>query len=491
MSTVERARVGRGTAVLLGAVVAVATVLATAGCTNHLNAGSGAGEDFADHFRTVDGVAAVTGSGTNNLPFSGEASVAAVLDDDLSDARLTDLVDEMGRYAADHTNGSLRWSGRIVVDGYQIPLAAKRTPNHRTLDLLAEVRHDDRFDGGEIDPEWRIALRAAATDDLVTAWHRARELSTSDDASVLAYSGVPDDSDRPEHDASWVLSSTDQDARDLYDDLNSGGAPRKRSVPEGDGATARLAAQVMAVPDVDGAVITPSSVSAHATSFARTDSVRRAVEARAPDGTLVLVSGGPVHRTGAGDHAAADRVVDAVLASQPDLTRVEEAPDRVGVVVPDIDTATTLAGVVGAVHPPAAVDRVDLATDESALGDVVETDTQLVISAPPDALVRAARIAAALDADGPVVVRLPSSAEGQADVRVTVPSSASFPGLAKTLRALDLQGASLQIRLPSGADNGSGTVNADLDDPTDVSAGSDAADQRTAQAWRDAWAASR
>lgn len=477
---------------LLGALVAVAAVLGTAGCTNHLNAGSGAGEDFADHFRGVDGVAAVAGNGTNNLPFSGEASVTAVLDDDLSDARVTELVDDMGRYTADHTNSTLGWSGRVVVDGYEIPLAAKRVANHRILDLLAEVRHDDRFAGGELDPEWRIALRAADPTDLVAAWDRARGLSTSDGASMLAYAGVPDDSESPERDAAWVLSSTDQDARDLYDDVNPGGAPRKYAVPEGDDTVARLAAQVMAVPDVDGAVITPSSVSVHATSFARSGAVRAAVAADVPDGVLVLASGGPVHRSGTGDYAASDRIVEAVLASRPDTAHIEETADTVGVVVPDTAAATSLAAVVAAAHPSGAVERVDLATDEEALGDVDDVDTPLSVSAPPGDLVRATAIAAALaaDADGPVAVELPSTAAGQADVRVSVESTAVFPALARSLRALRLDGADLQIRLPTDTTGGSATVNATLTDPTDVSTSSNETAQRNAQAWRDAWSAS-
>ncbi|WIE66319.1 hypothetical protein DEI99_007225 [Curtobacterium sp. MCLR17_036] len=75
-------------------------------------------------------------------------------------------------------------------------------------------------------------------------------------------------------------------------------------------------------------------------------------------------------------------------------------------------------------------------------------------------------------------------------MRVSVGSTAVFPALARSLRALRLDGADLQIRLPTDTTGGSSTVNATLTDPTDASTSSNETAQRNAQAWRDAWSAS-
>lgn len=487
----------RATTRTLAAVTAAVLALAVAGCSNHLDAGSGAGDDFAEHFRSVEGIASVDGGGTNDLPFSGKASVDAELEPGLSGARVTALVDDMGRYMAEHANGSLSWSGRVVVDGYRIPLAAKKTPNHRVLRALESVRHDERFEGGTI-ARSGVALGAADPDDLAAAWDRARRVAAAvphlSPGTTIAYAGRPDDDDddfSPWSSAAWVVSSSDREARDFpdvarppSDSSTSTPTPTPGTAPPLDATDlGSLVRDVAAVPGTDGAVVTPSTVSVHTETAAQATGVRTAVAALLPTGVQLLVSGGDVHRSGAGEYAAPDRIVAAVAATGVHTTRVEETPTSVGFVVSDTAAARAVASAVGAVADPAAVERIEIASSEDALGADRQPETGFAVSADPSTIVRAAAVVTAVAPWTPAAVLLPSASDRATELWLSVPSTSTFPALTRAVRPLGLDGASVQVRLASGS-----VLNVTVHDELDVSdAGTDAAARRAADELRTAW----
>jgi hypothetical protein len=492
---------GSSTTRTIAVVSALALALGLAGCSNHLDAGSGAGEDFAEHFRAVDGIASVDGNGTNNLPFSGAASVRAELDPHLSDARVTQLVDDMGRYMADNTNGSLSWSGRVVVDGYEIPLATKKAPNHRLLAALETVRHDERFAGGEIDG-FDVAIGAADPHDLVAAWDRAREVAdaVSDGSSraTVAYAGGGDDDTGryPWSSAAWVLSSSDRDARDFPDVAQPpsvAGTPTPSptaasALPLRPSDLGPLVGRIAAVAGVVGAVVTPSTVAVHTETAAQSAGVRSAVAALLPSGVQLLVSGGAVHRSGTGDYGAPDRMVAAVTAAGVHVQRVEETPTSVGFVVSDVTAARAVASAVGAVADPGHVGQIDIVADPRALSTDRQPDRGFAVSAPPDAVVRAAEITSAVAPWSPARIELPTIEGGQTQLWLSASSTTDFPALTRTVRRLGLDGASGQVQLGSDGDALGTVVNFTVGDPVTVDdAGPDEDARRAAAAFRDAW----
>lgn len=483
-------------------LTAAVLALGAAGCSNHLDAGSGAGADFATHFRSVDGIKSVDGNGTNNLPFSGQASVDAELDAGLSDARVTALVDDMGRYMAEHTNGSLSWSGWVVVDGYQIPLATKKAPNHRVLRALATVRHDERFDGGSITRS-DVALGVADPDDLVAAWDRARRLAATvphlSEGTTIAYAGRPDDdADRfsPWSSAAWVVSSSDREARDFpdvarppSDSSTPTPTPSAEPAPPLDEEDlGPLVRDVADVAGVDGAVLTPSTVSVHTETAAQATGVRTAVTALLPSGVQLLVSGGDVHRSGTGDSTAPDRIVAAVAAAGVRVDRVEETPTSVGFVVADVTVARAVARAIGGVGDTGGVERIDIAADQDALGADRQPDAGFALSAGPRAIDRAAEVLAAVADWTPATVRLPAGTDHRTELWLTAPSTRSFPALARAVRPLGLDGASAQIQLAGDGDTSGPVVNCAVGDQIVIDdAGADDEARRAGAAFRDAW----
>lgn len=490
----------------LGAVATVVVLVGVSGCSNHLDAGTDGADVFAAHFRPVEGVRGVRSGGTNDLPFSGSATVDVALDDGLSDGRLTRLVDDMGEYLATHSNGSLSWSGTVAVDGYTVPLAAKRTPNHRVLGALEQVRHDSRFTGGAIDPSG-VALGAADRAGLVSAWDQARTLArmpglSADRTVAYADADAGARTDRrtdttPWAAARWVLSSSDADARDFPEIARPDAAARQTPGPTArpgadppEQATADAlrsrATRVLAVPDVEGAVLTPTTTSLRATSAAAQDSVRAQVARQLPDGVALLVSGGAVHRSGAGDSSESDRIVAAVERTGIPVPRIEVTPSSVGFVVADRTAAGSVARAVRSVEAVDGVDRIVIGSDADALGATRQPRTGFAVVAPPSSIDRAVSVSSALAASTPALVAFPTGARVTPELWLTAGSTTDFPALARALRPLGLDGARTQIRL---ADEGS-VVNCTIGDTLDVSrAGSDDQDRRNGQALQDAWTA--
>lgn len=492
--------VGRSVA----AVVAAAVVIAVSGCTNHLDAGTDGAEEFAAHFRSVDGVQRVRGGGTNDLPFSGSATVSVVLDDGLSDDDLTVLVDDMGEYMATHSNGSLSWSGTATVDGWTLPLVAKRTPNHRVLGALEQVRHDDRFAGGEIDRSSGVALHAAGPTDLVAAWDAARTVARTAGLSAdrtVSYADPETDpgadspaSATPWATARWVLSSSDADARDFPEIARPGArarqTPRPTAEPDAGPADAdRLrtrVARVMADPDVDGAVVTPTTVSLRATTAAAQGDVRDRVAPQVPDGVALLVSGGDVYRTGAGDYSQTDRIADAVARTGTSVSRVEATPTGVGFVVSDLAAAETVAGAVRATGDVEGVERIVIASDVDGLDAFRQPRAGFAVVAAPGAIGRAVAVSTALASSAPALVEFPTGRAVDTELWLSAQSTADFPALARALRPLGLDGARTQIRID---DDGS-VLNCTIGDTLEVSqAGEDDQDRRNREALQDAWRA--
>lgn len=486
--------------------MAVVVLVGVSGCSNHLDAGTDGADAFAAHFRPVEGVQDVRPGGTNDLPFSGSATVDVTLDDELSDDRLTGLVDDMGEYMATHSNGSLSWSGTVAVDGYTVSLAAKRTPNHRVLGALEQVRHDDRFTGGEISGSG-VALGAADPAGLTTAWDQARALARTPGLSAdrtVAYADVdagPRTDRRPATTpwaaARWVLSSSDADARDFPEIARPETVPREThgptarpgTEPSGQAAADALrsrAARVLAVPDVEGAVLTPTTTSVRATSAAAQEPVRRQVARQLPDGVALLVSGGAVHRSGAGDSSESDRIVAAVERTGIPTPRIEVTPTSVGFVVADRTAAGSVARAVRSTEAVDGVERIVIGSDAAALGATRQPRTGFTVVATPRSIDRAVSVSSALAASTPALVALPTSAGVTSELWLTAGSTADFPALARALRPLGLDGARAQIRL---ADDGS-VVNCTIGDTLEVSrAGTDDQDRRNGQALQDAWSA--
>lgn len=504
--------VGRAVA----AVAALAVLVAVSGCTNHLDAGTDGADEFAAHFRSVDGVQRVRGGGTNDLPFSGSATVRVVLDDGLADDQLTALVDDMGEYMATHSNGSLSWSGTVTVDGWTLPLVAKRTPNHRVLGALEQVRHDDRFAGGEIDRLSGVVVRAAEPTDLVAAWDEARTLVRTAGLSAdraVSYADPDTDADPdadpdPNSDAEpdgpapatpwaaarWVLSSSDTDARDFPEVARPAAGtrqtPRPTAEPDADpSAAAELrsrVARVMADRDVEGAVLTPTTVSVRATSAAAQQDVRDRVARRIPDGVALLVSGGAVHRTGAGDYSRTDRIVDAVARTGASVSRVEVTPTGVGFVVADLAAADTVAAAVRSTGDVEGVERIVIASDVDGLGATRQPSAGFAVVAAPGAIERAVAVSSALASSAPALVEFPTGRGVDTELWLSAQSTADFPALARALRPLGLDGARTQIRL---TDDGS-VLNCTIGDTLEVSrAGEDDQDRRNRAALQDAWRA--
>lgn len=492
--------VGRSVA----AVAALVVLVAVSGCTNHLDAGTDGADAFAAHFRSVAGVQRVRGGGTNDLPFSGSATVRVVLDDRLPDDDLTALVDDMGEYMATHSNGSLSWSGTVTVDGWTLPLVAKRTPNHRVLAGLEQVRHDDRFVGGEIDRSSGVALHAAEPTDLVAAWDEARTLARTTGLSsdrTVSYSGTDTDSDTsdpatatPWADARWVLSSSDTDARDFPEiarpDAGTRQTPRPTTVPDADPSDAdelrSRVARVMADPEVDGAVLTPTTVSVRATTAAAQRDVRDRVARQIPDGAALLVSGGAVHRTGAGDYSQTDRVADAVARTGASVSRVEATPTGVGFVVSDLAAADAVAGAVRSAGDVDGVERVVIASDVDGLSATRQPRGGFAVVAAPSTIGQAVAVSTALASSAPALVEFPTGRGGDTELWLSVRSTADFPRLARALRPLGLDGARTQIRL---ARDGS-VLNCTIGDTLEVSrAGEDDQDRRNRTALQNAWRA--
>ena len=74
--------------------LALTVVLALTGC-GPINAASGAQEAFTEHMEGQPGVAEVTASGSNTLPFTGSVDVEVSLEQGSDTATLTAVVDRM------------------------------------------------------------------------------------------------------------------------------------------------------------------------------------------------------------------------------------------------------------------------------------------------------------------------------------------------------------------------------------------------------------
>jgi hypothetical protein len=328
----------------LAGLVAMAAAVALTGCGD-VNAGSASADEFEALLRDVPGVVDVEASGTNNLPWSGTASASVLVDDSVSDDRLSDIVDRIGGFLNEQSrhSGGATWRGvDLAVRGFTVSVLDRREDNATQLDLLGSLE-DEGVPGGELQlsaagadgtRDAVLNLVARPGEDFLNAYDLARETAAATPAYAAAIvSGWSDDGLDP------TMSDADDvplGFRDPQDDarfsISSGVAGDPRS--GGDPGPARTAFLAVAEQfTTTGASLTPSSLDLRIADVEDVTAATAVAEGAAPTIT-VDVQGGIVTWRGGTPSPEMLPVVQA-LSAVPNVTAITASSDDLGVTVSD------------------------------------------------------------------------------------------------------------------------------------------------------------
>jgi len=130
---------------------AVLVVALTAGCA--VNAGTAKARQLEEDWRGTPDVAEVSASGSNDLPFFGSADGTIVVEPGTSDARVAELLHELGDYvqARDGVSGSLE------VGPMTLGARSYGAGNDDVLDLWRALREEPAVVGAELGT-WDVAV---------------------------------------------------------------------------------------------------------------------------------------------------------------------------------------------------------------------------------------------------------------------------------------------------------------------------------------------
>ena len=126
---------------------ALAAALLLSGCSG-VNAGSSAEASFTEQFGSDPDVASLDLRSSNDLPWVGSTSGTVVAREGLDETEVRDLTDRVGRYLAAHRDNTGAFG--IESDGLSFPVAGDKAANARTLEIVAELRSDERLASADL-----------------------------------------------------------------------------------------------------------------------------------------------------------------------------------------------------------------------------------------------------------------------------------------------------------------------------------------------------
>lgn len=429
-------------------------VLLLTGCSGNVNAGSAGAEKAERELSAVDGVRSVRGSGTNNLPFAGEASVTVTTEDDLSDADLRRVTDEVGRWIRDASGPGTTYRGSMEADGFGFFLEERASENDRLLAVVDRLRGDDRWLGGDVDAPsasgtggGRIALTVRDADDLVAGWESVRRIATSSDWDTASTS------------ASWSSAQQDVIRSDDVPDLRIANDIAGTDDTVGD-PTPEITAyeRVRAEHEVTRASVTPGRLQMHLADLDDVGDTTALAQQAAPD-AQVIVDGGIVTKDqprgdddlpDAADYAEADRL--AAIAARPGVAAVELTPSWVRVTVDDPDEVLATATALAAAAPADPVESIRVGpqadpadgNDDAADRDAADDTDRLSVSGSPAMLGRS------IDVGTELRGFLPASSEQfdtNQSVAATLSDAGQVPAFVAALRPVLPDGTGLHVSL--------------------------------------------
>ncbi|MBD8101700.1 hypothetical protein [Plantibacter sp. CFBP 8775] len=330
------------------ALFTVAAVLGLSGCGD-VNAASAAGRDFEQLLDGVPEVADVDTTGSNTLPWSGTASASVLLDDDVTDDRLSAIVDRIGGFLNEQAkrSGGATWEGvDLTVRGFTLSVLDRRADNATQLELLASLE-DEGVPGGELQlasagtdgaraASLTLVARpgedfldaydlARATADATPAYTAAVVTGRSDDGVDPAEPGEDDADDAPPGFPNW-----DGDARFSI----SSGVDDDATV-SGDPDTTRAAYLAVAEQfEVIGATLTPDTIDLRIASVEDVAAATAVATGAVPANVAVEIQGGIVTWDD-GDQSADMLPVVQALGAVPGVTAIAASSDRLGITVSD------------------------------------------------------------------------------------------------------------------------------------------------------------
>lgn len=355
------------------ALFAMAAVLGLSGCGD-VNAASAAGRDFEQLLDGVPEVADVDTTGSNTLPWSGTASASVLLDDDVSDDRLSGIVDRIGGFLNEQAkrSGGATWEGvDLTVRGFTLSVLDRRADNATQLELLASLE-DEGVPGGELQlasagtdgaRASSLTLVARPGEDFLDAYDLARATADATPAYAAAVvSGRSDDGVDPAEpdeddadDAAPGFPNWDGDARFSI----SSGVDDDATV-SGDPGTTRAAYLAVAEQfEVIGAALTPDTIDLRIASVEDVAAATAVTTGAVPADVAVEIQGGIVTWDDGVQSADMLPVVQA-LGAVPGVTAIAASSDSVRLTVADPGAGRTALDVLDALPEASVVESVGI-----------------------------------------------------------------------------------------------------------------------------------
>jgi hypothetical protein len=424
--------------------VGVATVLMVSGCSVHVDAGSAGAAKAEQALSGIDGVRSVSGLGTNNLPFAGTVTAFVVTDDDLSNRELQTVTDAVGRWAVQHSGGSVSYSARIEADGFGFFVGRHASESKEVLGVVDDLRASGHWLGGSVsapDASGRgsssIQLDVERPSDLVRGWdavQRVGETSGWKDVSLSADAwNRPEKSTLTRHNPDYSISNADSRAEDVNGD------------PSAEVAAYRAVSEAHAV---TSASVQPGRLHVHLADGADIADAGALIKRTAPD-TVALVDGGIITTDDSGDagekadpgeYGEANRLARTI--DRPGVSAIVLRPDQVTVTADGTDNALTAAATLVAASPATPVQSLEVGSSKAALEDRAEDG--LLLSGSSSRFRDSVTVGRQLTGFLPARVRL---FDANAAVTVTLATAEDAPALVEALKPVLPNGTALQVRM--------------------------------------------
>jgi len=422
--------------------VGVATVLMVSGCSAHVDAGSAGAEKAERALSGIDGVRSVSGSGTNNLPFAGTATAFVVTDDDLSNRELQTVTDAVGRWAVQHSGGSVSYSARIEADGFGFFVGRHASESKEVLGVVDDLRAGGRWLGGSVsapDASGRgrssIQLDVERPSDLVSGWDAVRQVGAAsgwEDVSLTAAAWKhPEKSSISRYNPDSSISNADSRAEDVHGD------------PSAEVAAYRA---VTAEHSVTSATVQPGRIHVHLADAADTADAAALIERAAPD-TAALVDGGIVttddsgndgQKADPGEYDEANRLARTI--DRPGVSAIVLKPAWVTVTADGTDNALSAAATLVAASPAEPIQTLEVGSSKAALED--RGDDGLLLSGSPSRFHDSVTVGRQLTGFLPARVSL---FDANASVTATVGKMEDAPALVAALKPVIPDGTRLAV----------------------------------------------
>ncbi|WP_426738353.1 hypothetical protein [Plantibacter sp. 2H11-2] len=355
------------------ALLALAAVLGLSGCGD-VNAASAAGRDFEHLLDGVPEVADVDTTGSNTLPWNGTASASVLMDDDVTDDRLSAIVDRIGGFLNEQAkrSGGATWEGvDLTVRGFTLSVLDRRADNATQLELLASLE-DEGVPGGELQlasagtdgaRASSLSLVARPGEDFLDAYDLARATADATPAYAAAVicgrsdDGVdpagPDEDDAD--DAAPGFTNWDGDARFSI----SSGVDDDATV-SGDPGTIRAAYLAVAGQfEVIGATLTPATIDLRVSSVDDVAAATAVATGAVPAYVAVEVQGGIVTWDDGVQSADMLPVVQS-LGAVPGVTAIAASSDSVRLTVAGPGAGRTALDVLDALPEASVVESLGI-----------------------------------------------------------------------------------------------------------------------------------